>query len=50
MPVKMSISRLYRILARRRYEYQTVVDNVSLLTPELLSAVGRLVVESLLIA
>ena len=28
------------------YEYQTVVDNVSLLTPELLSAVGRLVVES----
>ena len=29
-----------------RYEYQTVVDNVSLLTPELLSAVGRLVVES----
>ncbi len=31
---------------RTRYEYQTVVDNVSLLTPELLSAVGRLVVES----
>ena len=29
-----------------RYEYQTVVDNVSLLTPELLSAVGQLVVES----
>ena len=28
-----------------RYEFQTVVDNVSLLTPELLSAVGRLVVE-----
>ena len=28
------------------YEYQTVVDNVSLLTPELLSAVGGLVVES----
>ncbi len=28
------------------YEYQTVVDNVCLLTPELLSAVGRLVVES----
>ena len=28
------------------YEYQTVVDNVSLLTPELLSAMGRLVVES----
>ena len=28
------------------YEYQTVVDNVSLLTPELLSAVGQLVVES----
>ena len=28
------------------YEYQTVVDNVSLLTPEVLSAVGRLVVES----
>ena len=31
---------------KRYYEYQTVVDNVSLLTPELLSAVGRLVVES----
>ena len=31
---------------RTRYELQTVVDNVSLLTPELLSAVGRLVVES----
>ena len=31
---------------KTRYEYQTVVDNVSLLTPELLSAVGRLVVES----
>ena len=31
---------------RTRYEYQTVVDNVSLLTPELLSAVGQLVVES----
>ena len=30
---------------KTRYEYQTVVDNVSLLTPELLSAVGRLVVE-----
>ena len=28
-----------------RYEFQTVVDNVSLLTPELLSAVGRLAVE-----
>ena len=28
-----------------RYEFQTVVDNVSLLTPELLSAVGRLVVD-----
>ena len=28
------------------YEYQTVLDNVSLLTPELLSAVGQLVVES----
>ena len=28
------------------YEYQTMVDNVRLLTPELLSAVGRLVVES----
>ena len=28
------------------YEYQTVVDNVCLLTPELLSQVGRLVVES----
>ena len=25
---------------KTRYEYQTVVDNVSLLTPELLSAVG----------
>ncbi len=31
---------------KTRYEYQTVVDNVSLLTPELLSAVGQLVVES----
>ena len=31
---------------KTRYEYQTVVDNVSLLTPELLSAVGSLVVES----
>ena len=31
---------------KTQYEYQTVVDNVSLLTPELLSAVGRLVVES----
>ena len=31
---------------KTRYEYQTVVDNVSLLTRELLSAVGRLVVES----
>ncbi len=31
---------------RSYYEYQTVVDNVSLLTPEVLSAVGRLVVES----
>ena len=31
---------------KTRYEYQTVVDNVSLLTPELLSTVGRLVVES----
>ena len=29
---------------KTRYEYQTVVDNVSLLTPELLSAGGRLVV------
>ena len=29
-----------------RYELQTVIDNVSLLTPELLSAVGRLVVDS----
>ena len=28
------------------YEYQTVLDNVCLLTPELLSVVGRLVVES----
>ena len=28
---------------RTRYEYQRVVDNVSLLTPELLSAVGQLV-------
>ena len=27
---------------KTRYEYQTVVDNESLLTPELLSAVGRL--------
>ena len=33
-------------VTKTRYEYQTVVDNVSLLTPELLSAVGRLVVES----
>ena len=31
---------------KTRYEYQTVVDNVSLLTPELLSVVGQLVVES----
>ena len=31
---------------KTHYEYQTVVDNVSLLAPELLSAVGRLVVES----
>ena len=31
---------------KTRYEYQTVVDNVSLLTPERLSAIGRLVVES----
>lgn len=31
---------------RRRYSYQSVVDNVGLLTPELLSEVGRLVVES----
>ena len=31
---------------KTRYECQTVQDNVSLLTPELLSAVGRLVVES----
>ena len=30
----------------RRYELQTLIDNVSLLTPELLSAVGRLVVRS----
>ena len=29
-----------------RYELQTLIDNVSLLTPELLSAVGQLVVES----
>ena len=29
-----------------RYELQTVIDNVSLLRPELLSAVGRLVVDS----
>ena len=28
------------------YECQTVRDNVSLLTPDLLSAVGQLVVES----
>ena len=30
----------------RRYELQTLIDNVSLLTPELLSAAGQLVVES----
>ena len=30
----------------RRYELQTLIDNVSLLTPELLSAVGRLAVRS----
>ena len=29
-----------------RYELQTLIDNVSLMTPELLSAVGRLVVAS----
>ncbi len=29
-----------------RYELQTLIDNVSLLTPELLSAVGKLVVDS----
>ena len=29
-----------------RYEYQTVVDNVCLLRPELLAAIGQLVVES----
>ena len=29
-----------------RYEMQTLIDNVSLLTPELLSAVGQLVVAS----
>ena len=28
------------------YEYQTVVDNVCLLRPELLAAIGQLVVES----
>ena len=31
---------------KTHYEYQTIVDNVSLLTPELLSAVGQLVVKS----
>ena len=31
---------------RRQYSYQSVVDNVSLLTPVLLSEVGKLVVES----
>ena len=31
---------------RRQYSYQSVVDNVSLLTPELLSEVGKLVVGS----
>jgi len=31
---------------RRRYSYQSVVDNVRLLTPELLAKVGQLVVES----
>ena len=31
---------------KTRYEHQTVVDNVSLLMPELLSAVGQMVVES----
>ena len=34
------------ISATTYYEYQTVLDNVCLLTPELLSEVGRLVVES----
>ncbi len=31
---------------KHRYEYQTVIDNVCPMTPELLSAVGQLVVES----
>ena len=31
---------------RRPYSYQSVVDNVSLLTPELLAEVGKLVVDS----
>lgn len=31
---------------RRQYSYQSVIDNVSLLTPELLAEVGKLVVES----
>ena len=28
------------------YEYQTVIDNISLLTPELLAEVGKLVVKT----
>ncbi|MCY4307387.1 MAG: hypothetical protein OXC57_03825 [Rhodobacteraceae bacterium] len=39
-------SGLADIWDRRRYSYQSVVDNVSLLTPELLAKVGQLVVES----
>ena len=31
---------------KKRYHYQTLVDNVSLLTPELLGKVNRLIVES----
>ena len=33
-------------LMEYEYEYQTVVDNIRLLTPELLAEIGRLVVES----
>ncbi len=31
---------------KKRYEYQTIVDNVSLLRPELLAEVNQMVVES----
>ena len=31
---------------KRKYEYQTVVDNVCLVRPELLAQVGQLIVES----